>query len=271
MLDLEFISVEVEDRIGRVELNRPDKANALNAGAWREIGRTFDWLDNEPGARAVVISGAGKYFTAGIDFGLIASFVGEAMQLPEGKKQEHLRRRIVEFQGAFDAVERCRKPVIAAVHGACYGAGVDLITACDLRYATEDSRFCVKEVDLAIVADVGTLQRLPTIVGEGVARELALTGREFDGAEAKALGLINRTYGDADALMSGAIEIAGQIAAKSPIATRGIKQVMNYCRDHSVADGLDYVATWNAGMLLSVDGQEAFAAMMEKRDPAYED
>lgn len=271
MPEFDNLKVTVEANVARVALDRPNKANALNAKSWIAIGEAFAWLDATPEVRSIVLFGEGKNFTAGIDFGLIATMVGEAMSLPEGKKQEHLRSKIVEYQAAFTAVEKCRKPVVAAVHGSCFGAGVDLITACDIRLSTNDARYCVKEVDLAIVADVGTLQRLPTIVGEGLARELALTAREFSGAEAREMRLVSRTFDDQESLMKGALEVATLIAEKSPIATRGVKQVMNYCRDHSVVDGLDYVATWNAGMLLSADGQEAFAALMEKRAPKYQD
>ena len=163
------------------------------------------------------------------------------------------------------------KAVIAAIHGNCLGAGIDLITACDLRYSTADASFSIKEVDLAIVADIGTLQRLPHIVGEGHARELALTGRVFDGAEAKSMGLVSETYDSLEALEEAVAETARTIASKAPLAIRGIKQVFNYSRGRRVEEGLDYVATWNGGMLLSADATEAVQAWMEKRPPVFSD
>ena len=271
MLELKNVEIKVEDKVARVTLNRPNKANALNGRSWSEIGQAFEWCNDTPEVRAVVLSGEGKNFCAGIDFALIGEIVAGANAEPDGKKQAFLRKKIKSLQACFTQLERCEKPVIAAVHGSCFGGGIDLISAADLRFATADARFCVKEIDLAIVADVGTLQRLPHSVGQGLARELALTGREIDGEEAARIHLINRTLPDREALLSHAVEMAKLIASKSPMAVRGTKAVLNYSRDHSVDDGLDYVATWNAAMLLSADAQEAFGAMMQKREPTYED
>ena len=212
-----------------------------------------------------------RHFTAGIDFSLVMDIATMASRLPEGRKQEELRRTILGLQSAFSAFETCRKPVIAAIQGCCYGGGIDLATACDIRYSTADASFCVKEVDLAIVADIGTLQRLPRIVGEGVARELAFTARVFDGAEARELGLVNGTYSSLEELEAGVAETARTIASKSPLAVRGIKRVMNHSRGRTVEEGLDYVATWNASMLLSTDAQEAMKAVLEKRSPTFPD
>jgi enoyl-CoA hydratase len=271
MPELHGLEVSVADRVARIVLNRPRKANALDGPTWAALGEAFRWADAEPGVRAVVLHGAGPHFCAGIDFGLIAELSGEAFALPDGPRQELLRRRIVELQSGLSEAERCRKPVIAALHGSCFGGAIDLATACDIRVASADARLCVKEVDLAIVADVGTLQRLPRIVGEGVARELALTARVVEAEEARELRLVNRVLPDREAAIEAALELARTIASKSPIAIRGTKQVMNYSRDHGVADGLEYVATWNAGLLLSRDAQAAFAALLEKRSPEYED
>jgi enoyl-CoA hydratase len=219
----------------------------------------------------LVLGGRGRAFTAGIDFSLILSITTSVAALPEGRKQEAVREKIIELQRAFTAFESCRKPVIAAIHGSCLGGGIDLITACDLRYSTEDASFSIKEVDLAIVADIGTLQRLPHIVGEGHARELALTGRVFDGDEAKSMGLVTETYDSLEALEEAVTKIARTIASKSPLAVRGIKQVFNYSRGRLVEEGLDYVATWNGSMLLSADATEAVQAWMEKRPPVFSD
>ena len=182
-MNLETLVISETDGIAHIELNRTDKANALNAAMWKDLKSAFDWL-NTSRARVGVLSARGRHFTAGIDLDMFAAMKSEIAGLPEGRRQERLREIIVELQQTINAAESCRKPVLAAIHGACIGAGIDLVTACDMRYATRDARFSVKEVDLAIVADVGTLQRLPGLIGDGLARELAFTGRDFDGFEA---------------------------------------------------------------------------------------
>lgn len=270
MQHFEALKVEISDNVATVSLNRPEKANALNGVLWHEIGAAFDALDLEDEVRVVVLRGEGKHFSSGIDFTLIAEVVGSVASLPDGRKHEIVRRKILELQDCFTAVERCRKPVIAEISGACIGGAIDLITACDMRYATTTTKFCVKEVDLAIVADVGTLQRLPGLVGEGVCRELALTGRTFLGDEAAGFGLINRAFEDKEALGAHVQEVASGIAKKSPLTVRGVKQVLNFSRDHTVRDGLDYVATWNAAMLISADSQEALTASFEGREPRFD-
>ncbi len=271
MPEFECIELEVVNKVAYATLNRPDKANALNSKLWFEIGDVANWAHQTPEIRALVLQGAGKHFTAGIDFSLIMQIAGETATLPEGHKQEALRTKIIALQESFTALERCSKPVIASIHGSCIGGGIDLITACDIRYAAEQAVFSVKEIDLAIVADIGTLQRLPPIVGEGNARELAMTGRKFNAQEARDMGLVTQVFADQDALVAGVREIAEQIASKSPLTQRGIKHVMNHCRGRTVADGLNYVATWNAAMLMSADAQEAMAAMMQKRQAEFKD
>ncbi len=269
--EMSSMDLELQEGVLTAWLNRPEKANAMDETLWFEIGDMANWADETPEVRVVVLAGRGRSFTAGIDFTHIASIVSRAESHGEGRKQEALYQMILKLQGSFTALESCRKPILAAIHGACYGGGIDLITACDMRYATEDARFSVKEVDLGIVADVGTLQRLPPLVGEGMARELALTGRMFDAAEAKSMGLLNQTYASQQALMDGATTLARSIAGKSPLTVRGIKHVMNYSRGRTVAEGLEYVATWNAAMLLSEDAKEATMAFMTKQEPTFKD
>ncbi len=271
MPEFASLNLTLADHIAQIELNRPDKANALNGTLWREIGAASRWVDETPEARVAVLSGAGRHFCSGIDFELMGEVLDGVEALPPGRKEERLRRTIVELQAAFTALENCCKPVLAAVHGLCIGGGLDLIAACDMRYASADAAFSLKEVDLAIVADVGSLQRLPYLIGEGQVRELAFTARQFDAAEAREIGLVNRVYADAAQLRDGVHAIAAGIAAKSPLTVRGIKQVLNHGRDHGVADGLDYVATWNAALLLSDDTREAVAAALQKRPPKFAD
>ena len=265
------LNLTLTDHIAQIELNRPDKANALNGTLWREIGEAFRWVDETPEARVAVLSGAGRHFCAGIDFELMSAVLDEVGFLSPGRREEQLRRVILDLQAGFTALEICRKPVLAAVQGLCIGGGLDLIAACDMRYATADAAFSLKEADLAIVADVGSLQRLPYLIGEGRVRELAFTARQFDVDEAQAMGLVNRVFADAAQLWESVQTIAAGIAAKSPLTVRGIKQVLNYSRDHRVADGLEYVATWNAAMLLSDDTREAVAAAMQKRPARFAD
>jgi enoyl-CoA hydratase/carnithine racemase len=265
------MTVSVSGAVARVDLNRPDKGNCLNGVMWRELKIVFEKLDAVPEIRAVVLGGQGKHFCTGIDLEFLMSVRTRLNELPTGRRQEHLRHLIFGLQESVSAIERCRKPVLAAIQGFCLGAGVDIAAACDMRYATPATRFCVKEVDLAIVADLGSLQRLPGIVGQGVARELSFSGRLFKGREALAVGFVNRLHGDAEALSEGVAALAMELAAKSPLTLRGIKETMNFSRDHSVAQGLDYVARHNAAMLLSQDLEEAVSAFLEKRAASFED
>ncbi len=271
MPEFTCLNATLADSITWIELDRPDKGNALNGTLWREIGEVFRWVDETPEARVAVLSGAGRHFCAGIDFELMGAVLDEVGELSPGRREERLRRIILDLQAAFTLLESCRKPVLAAVQGLCIGGGLDLIAACDMRYASADAAFSLKEVDLAIVADVGSLQRLPYLIGEGRLRELAFTASRFDAAEAQAMGLVNRVFADVDQLRVGVRTIAAGIATKSPLTVRGIKQVLNYGRDHTVADGLNYVATWNAAMLLGDDTREAVAAALRKQSPQFRD
>ena len=265
------LALSLDQGIAEVRLNRPDKSNAMNDAMWQEIRQAFEWIDATPAARVAILSGAGRNFCAGIDLAMLGS-IQQRIANPDGaRRREALRRIILDLQDCLSALERCRKPVLAAIHGACVGGALDLVTCCDMRYATADAVFSIKEIDLAMVADVGTLQRLPRLIGDGMARELAYTGRTVDAAEAEKLGLINRIFASNEALIAAVREMARTISAKSPLATRGIKEVMNYSRDHSIADGLNFVASWNAGVLLSGDLEEAIAAQRERRAANFAD
>ena len=254
-----------------VELNRPAKANAMEEAMWHELRDAMHEADRDDTVRVVVIRGAGKHFTAGIDLAMLGSIAAQIRHEDGARSREKLRRLILDLQDTLSSIEQCRKPVIAAIHGACVGGGIDLITACDLRYCSADAKFSVKEIDVGMTADVGTLQRLPRLIGEGMARERAYTGRMVDGAEAQQMRLANRCYETPEALHAAVAELAAGIAAKSPLAIRGCKEMITYARDHSVADGLNYIATWNAAMLLSADLEEAGRAAREKRPPRFVD
>lgn len=269
------LTVSVADGVGSLVLNRPTKGNSISQAMWTELAPALQWLV-DAGARVIVLSGAGKHFCTGIDVGALMQGLGPSTSGSQegadcqGRSRWRFRSFVFVLQEAMTAFEACPVPVIAAVHGHCVGAGIDMITACDIRLATESAVFCVKEADLAIVADMGTLQRLPAIVGHGVATELALTARDFSGAEAKQLRLVSQTYASQEALLAGANAMARAIAAKSPLAVCGTKRVLLYQRDHTVADGLDYVATWNSAMLpQSADVQEVFKARAQGRRPMF--
>ena len=270
MSEYQAFVVELNGNIAHVQINRPEKINAMNAAFWTEIIDIFQWIDDTDAVRAVVLSGAGKHFSSGIDLMMLAS-VANDLGKDVGRNARLLRRKILELQASFNAVDNCRKPVLAAIQGYCIGGAIDLIRACDRRYAAEDAQFSIKEIDIGMAADVGTLQRLPRIIGDGMLRELAYTGRMFGAEEARSIGLVNRVYADHDSLLAGVLEIARDIAAKSPIAVTGTKAMISYMRDHTVNDGLEYVATWNSAMLQSNDLRVAIAAHMSKQTPEFVD
>jgi enoyl-CoA hydratase len=270
-VQFQTLKVALAGQVATIQLNRPERANAMEPLMWTELREAMRWLDGTPEARVGVLSGAGKHFTAGIDLGMLAGMQAQIRDECDGRAREKLRRVILDLQDTLSSIERCRKPVIAAIQGACVGGGIDLICACDLRYCSADAYFSVKEIDVGLAADVGTLQRLPHIIGESATRELAYTGRRVGGPEAKELRLVSQCYPDQAGLMAAMAELAATLAAKAPLALRGCKEMITYARDHTVADGLNYVATWNAAMLLSTDLSEAMVANMEKRAPKFRD
>ena len=263
------LELRVERAVAEVFLNRGDKANSMNAPMWRELQACFEWLDSEPTVRVVILAAHGKHFCAGIDLAMLASVQGEARE--PARRAETLRRNILAMQANLGAIEKCRKPVLAAIHNTCIGGGIDMVTCADLRYATEDAWFSVREVDIGMTADVGTLQRLPKLVPYAVACELAYTGRTMGAAEAAQVGLVNRVFPDRDTLLAEVRAIAATIASKSPLAVRGSKEMLLYSRDHSVSEGLNYIATWNAGMLSEQDLREGITAQAEQRAASYDD
>ena len=265
-----FFVCSVEDGIAHIEMNRPDKANSMSPDFWEDLPRLLDDMDHNPDIRAIVLSGRGKHFTGGMD---LAAFQGimELTQKEPARGAYALRRLILKLQDSLTSLERVRVPVIAAIHGVCLGGGIDLISACDIRLCTKDASFGVEEIHVGMTADVGTLQRLPKIMPPGIVRELTYTGRRFSADEAKDWGLVNSVHKDRDAVLDAAKALAGDIAAKSPLAVAGAKQAITYARDHSVQDGLDQIATWNAGMLRPDDLMKAMQAKMAKKQAEYDD
>jgi enoyl-CoA hydratase len=267
--ELTTLSLSIDGHVAEVALNRPDRANSMSADMWRELQHCFEWLDAQDEVRAVILTGNGKHFCAGMDLEVFAQSLPD--KADPARRAEAFRRYVLELQGNLTALEACRKPVLAAIHNTCIGGAIDLVCCCDMRYATEDAWFSVREVDIGMVADVGTLQRLPKLIPDGVARELAYTGRNMDAEEAREVGFVNRVFEHRDAMLREVRNIARTIAAKSPLVIRGTKEQLLYTRDHSVADGLNHVATWNAGMLSAIDLEEGISAQAAGRAARYED
>ena len=268
-MDYKTLTVSLDKHIATVCLNRPDKANAMNLEMWQELRQAFQWVDATPDARCAILQGEGRLFTAGIDLDMMMG-IGPAIEDGcAGRMRENLRRMILDLQDTLSSLEHCRKPVLAAIHGACIGGGIDMVSCADMRYCSSDACFVIKEIDIGMAADVGTLQRLPRLIGDGMARELAYTGRRVLADEARQLRLVNRVFPTREALYEGVREIAATIAAKSPLAIRGTKEMITYARDHSIADSLNYNATWNAAMLLGDDLQEAMVANAAQRAASF--
>lgn len=267
----ETLALALDGAVAVVTLNRPDKANAMNMAMWRELQAVFNWLDAEPAVRAVVLKAAGKHFSAGIDLDIFAGFAQQMQGMESARRSEALRQQILQMQANLTAIEACRKPVLAAVQRVCFGGALAMVACCDMRYCTEDAQFSIKEVDIGMMADVGTLQRLPGLIGEGMVREMAYTGRSVAGDEALRLSLVNQVFADQDAMMQQVMALAQQIASKSPLAIRGTKTALLHARDNSVQAGLEHVATWNAGMLSQHDVMLAIAANAEGKSALFDD
>lgn len=264
--------LEIRDKIAHIRFNRPDKFNSMTREFWSELPRALREIDAAAQARAIVISSTGKHFTAGMDLAVFGGG-GPAASGPSevGRQREALRRSLLELQDSFNAIERVRMPVLAAIQGGCIGGGVDMISACDMRYCTKDAFFCIQEINLGMTADVGTLQRLPHLIPSGIVRELAYTGRRLDAVRAKEVGLVNELFPSHEALLEAVMQVAREITQRSPLAVHGSKEMLNYARDHSVADSLNYMAAWQTGMFQPADMLECFAAKQEKREPVFED
>ncbi len=266
----EAIRIDRNGHVAEVVLDNPDKLNAMAPSFFTEIGQAFDELDADPEIRSIVLWAEGRLFTAGLDLkasaGLLAGADANASQ---SNKNYDFYRHVLELQDCFTAIERCRKPVIAATHNLCIGGGVDLVTACDIRLCTKDASFSIYETKIAIVADVGTLQRITGIVGKGIAREMAYTGARFPADRALRHGFVNEVYEDKETLLEAARTMANEIAANSPATVQGVKHVLQFSEEHTIRESLDYVAQWNSSFLHSNDLMEAITAFMEKREPVF--
>lgn len=278
------LSLERDGAVATLWLDRPEARNAMGRAFWADLPRAMDDVSADPEVRVVVLAARGPHFSVGLDLKEMGSVLagggdagaqagpgtrGAARTPSPAARAAATRAAIVRMQAAVTCVATCPKPVIAAVHGYCIGGGVDLISACDIRLAAADAVFSVRETKVAIVADLGSLQRLPLIVGSGLVAELAFTGKDVAATRAREIGLVNEVYDDHVGLWSGARQMAEEIAALSPLAVQGTKAVLAASQGRCVADGLDYVAAWNAGMLVSDDLAESMTAFAEKRPPRF--
>jgi enoyl-CoA hydratase len=268
----EVLSLELDGHVATLWLDRPEKRNAMGPAFWDDLPVAMAAIADEPDVRAVVIAARGPSFSVGLDLvamgGAVMGGGGEG-RTSTAARAWRSRAQIVRMQASVTAVADCRVPVIAAVQGHCIGGGVDLIAACDIRLASADAIFSVREAKVAIVADIGSLQRLPAIIGQGHLAELAYTGKDIDAGRAAAIGLVNSVSADAEAVVADARALAAEIAANSPLAVQGTKAVLVAGEGRSVAEGLDYVATWNAAFLASDDLTEAMTAFVEKRPATF--
>lgn len=269
-MSYQTLGLTVTDAVAHLQLNRPDAYNSMNRTFWQEFPEAVRAVDNAAQARVLVISSGGKHFSAGMDLEIFTQpdpqmFNGEA-----GRRAEAMRRLVQQLQACFSVLEEIRIPVVTAIQGGCIGGALDLVCASDMRYCTSDAFFTVKETELGMTADLGTLQRLPGLIAPGLARELAYTGRKMLAQEALTSGFVNQIYADQQQMLDGVMQIAAQIAGRSPLAVTGCKQMINYARDHNTADSLSYMATWQAAMFQPADMMQTFTAKMSGKKPEFE-
>ena len=268
------LQIDIENHIANLVLSRPNELNTMSRDFWVELGDVLEEINRDSEVRVVVMSSTGKHFCAGMDLNAFSNGVDN---IPDDKKPDHARigeavyRVAKELQEYISTLEKIRVPVIAAIHGGCIGGAVDLVTACDIRLASDDAFFCIQEINIGMAADVGTLQRLPKIIPDSKMREMANTGRRMYAGEAKETGLVSDTYKSQEDMLKAANSLAKEIASKSPVAIYGLKAVMNYSRDHSVSESLEYNALWSGAMLSQKDMTEAMTANIEKRDASFND
>ena len=266
----ECFDVSIDNHIAHIVMSRPEKRNAMNEAFWSELPKIIRDIDDNARARCIVISSAGPVFSAGIDLAMFAGIGGDGNK----NKPEYganFYQNVLRLQDSFTAIEQCRIPVLVAIQGGCFGGGVDLITACDMRYGTADSFITIYEINVGMTADVGTFPRILNHMPEGIVRELAYTGRKMHAQECKSRGLYNEVYADHAAMMEAVMTIAAEIATKPPLAVYGCKRAITYGRDHSTADALDNIAVWNMSMLLPTEMMEAMQAGAQKRPANYAD
>jgi enoyl-CoA hydratase len=272
-MSYECFNVEIAEHIAHIQLKRGKELNTMTRAFWNELPEIVHDIDDNAKARVIVISSTGKHFSAGMDLSVFsdpgALDAGGGSEV--GRQRHALRDWVKQLQGSFTCLDEARIPVIAACQGGVIGGAVDLISACDIRYATRDAFFCIQEINIGMTADVGTFPRLCHLIPQGWVREMAYSGRRLPAETAERIGLVNGLYDSHEAMLDGVMALAREIASKSPLAVAGSKVMINYARDHTIRDGLDYIATWQTGMFQPTDMMEAFAAKSEKREPRFED
>tara|TARA_B100000809_G_scaffold251118_1_gene284284 strand:+ start:1417 stop:2268 length:852 start_codon:yes stop_codon:yes gene_type:complete len=263
-------NLEIKNKVAHVQMCRPDEFNSMNKAFWSELPHLIDTISNDASARVIVLSGQGKHFCAGMD---LANFTqgGNAPKAHLGMRKEAGYRVTRDLQYTITCLEKARIPVIAAIQGACVGGGVDLATAADIRYCTKEAFFCIQEINIGMAADVGTLQRIPRLIPEGIVRELAYTGRRFLAEEAMKHGMVNKVFENQEEMMESVMEIANEIASKGPLAIAGTKESLNYGRDHSTEESLNHIALWNTAVGINDEMGVAFKAKAEKKEAEFED
>ncbi len=274
MFDMTYECFEITNvgKVAHVQLSRGDELNTMTPAFWRELPEIINGISDEGKARAIVISSTGRHFCAGMDLSVFTGGgLGGGNSTEKGRRNAVTRGGALHLQESFTCFERARMPVLTAIQGGCVGGAVDMVTAADMRYATEDAWFCIQEINIGMTADVGTLQRLPKLIPEGVARELAYTGRRMPAQRALEVGLVNEIFPTHEALIEGVLDIASEIATKSPLAIWGTKESVNFTRDHTVADSLNFIATWQAGMFQPKDMAAVFEAQAKKEEPEFDD
>ena len=276
-MDYTCFNVSIENRIAHIVLKRPEKRNSMIPEFWQELPAIIRDIDENVRARVIVISSMGPHFSSGLDINAFITGPGQDQDDPETQKRTRRQRgaafygNVMRMQQTFNCLEECRIPVIAAIQGGAIGGGVDLVTACDIRYATEDAFFTIFEINIGMTADVGTFPRLVKLIPEGIVKELAYTGRRMPAHEAKDAGLVNQVFADQDTMLEGVMKVAEEIASKAPLAVYGCKRMINYGRDHITSDGLDYISIWNASMLQPEEMVEALSANAEQRQGDFVD
>jgi enoyl-CoA hydratase len=270
-LEYKSFNVTLENKIAHVQLSRPQSMNSMDKNFWIELPLCMRDIESQTDARVIVISSTGKHFSAGMDLSVFSDSSTMPQSKDPSRMAEGLRRLVLQLQATLSSLEEIRLPVLTAIQGGCIGGALDLVCAADSRYCTNDAYFTIKETELGMTADVGTLQRLPKLIPAGIVKELAFTGRKFSAVEAQQFGLVNKVYDDQESMLAGVMEIAAQIAANSPLAVTGCKEMLNYSRDHSVQDSLKYMATWQAGMFRPNDMMKTFQAKAMKTQAQYDD
>lgn len=274
-MNYESFKYSSEEGIGHLVLNKGEDLNKMTMNFWYELPKILDEIDRDASLRVLILSSTGKHFCAGMDlknFGTLGNDSEKKTNVPDKARiGENLYRVAKELQDMLSKLEKLRIPVLAGIQGGCIGGGLDLVTAADMRVASKDAFFCIQEINIGMAADIGTLQRLPRVIPEGKVRELAYTGRRMPAEEALEAGLVNKVYESHEEMVAGIKEMATVIASKSPLAVYGTKAILNFSRDHTIAEGLEYNALWSGAMLPQEDMAEAMMSNMEKRDPEFKD